>query len=204
MRLLIILALLPVALACSRPLPSGAAAPLPLPPPPRPQTPTAPMPTNATAQPSEFVATNKADPNCPTCRRGDATNGPVYHRQPDMPLDEVTLADVRATLDATNALLEDGVAILEKHKAQPDKALDALQTYRKNEARRIAQVFGKAKEVKARLKAAGYVEDIPAEVQPYAEQKMRTILQRLDAVRGIYRTQPAVLESFGALFPRGD
>ncbi|MSP92217.1 MAG: hypothetical protein EXR79_10515 [Myxococcales bacterium] len=199
------LGLLVALAACNRPLP-GSAAPLQATPA-RPLVPPAPS-VKATVpaaplQPSEYVATNKPDPNCPSCRRGDVVSGPTYHGKPDMPLDTKTLDDVRITLDETTEILEQGVAILEKRAKSPDKALADLEAYRRHDAARIERAFAKAREVKARLRAAGYDQDIPAEVRPYAEEKMRKVLERLDAVRDIYRGRPAVLESFGALFPRG-
>lgn len=202
---LAILGLLAVGGACNRPLP-GSAAPLqttaarPLVPPApaaKAVVPAAPL------QPSEYIATNKPDPHCPNCRRGDVVSGPVYHGKPDMPLDSKTLDDVRITLDETTEILEQGVAILEKRSKSPDKALADLEAYRRRDAARIERAFAKAREVKARLRAAGYDQDIPAEVRPYAEEKMRKVLDRLEAVRDVYRGRPAVLESFGALFPRG-
>lgn len=193
---------------CARPRP-GASAPVAATPPVAAvadagkASPGAIGPGNVTAQPSEQIAGNRPDPHCSDCQKGDTVQGPRYHGKPDMVLDEKTLAEVTATIDATCAILEDGVAILELHAKTPEKATAAIDAYRKKSASAIARTFEKAREIKARLKSAGYDQDIPAEVRPHFDARMTKIQERLEAMRDVYKKHPAVLEAFGALFPRG-
>jgi tRNA G26 N,N-dimethylase Trm1 len=149
------------------------------------------------------VATNKADPHCTDCQKGDAVSGPLYYGKPDMPLDEKTLAEVTDSIDGTSSILEDGLAILEKHVKDPDKAVAELGAYRQKNVAAIKRTFDKALEIKARLKGSGYDQDIPAEVRPHFDERMGKIHARLELMRDTYRKHPAVLEGFGAFFPRG-
>jgi hypothetical protein len=160
-------------------------------------------PAATSAQPSEHIATNKPEPACSDCKRGDASNGPLYYGKPDMPLDEKTLAEVSDSVDATCQILEDGLAILEKDVQDPEKATEHLGEYRKKHEQAMKVVFEKAKEIKARLKGAGYDQDIPVEVRPHFDERMSKIHHRLEAMRDVYRKYPAVLEAFGQFFPRG-
>lgn len=192
-------------LACNRPPPQQATGSTP----PASAAATKPAATSADvqagpalAQPSEHVASNKADPHCTDCQRADGSNAPTYYGKPDMPLDEKTLAEVTQTIDATSDILERGVELLEKHAKDPDKAAAAIDEYRKKSAGDIQKAFDKAKEIRARLKAAGYDQDIPAEVRPHFDARMTRIQERLEKMREVYRKHPDVLESFGALFPR--
>lgn len=162
-----------------------------------------PQASAAPAQPSEHIATNKPEPACHDCKRGDATNGPLYYGKPDMPLDEKTLAEVSDSVDATCQILEDGLAILEKDVKEPEKATDHLGEYKKKHEQAMKSAFDKAREIKARLKAAGYDQDIPVEVRPHFDERMGKIHTRLEAMRDVYRKYPAVLEAFGQFFPRG-
>ncbi len=155
------------------------------------------------AQPSEHIASNKPEPGCKDCQKGDATNGPLYYGKPDMPLDEKTLAEVSDSVDATCGILEDGLSILEKHVKSPDQATADLEGYRAKNAQKIKRTFEKAREIKARLKAAGYDQDIPAEVRPHFDERMTKIHTRLEAMRDVYRQHGTVLEAFGQFFPRG-
>jgi len=119
-----------------------------------------------------------------------------------MPLDAQTLEDVRATIEATSAILEHGVTLLEQNQKQPEKAAAAIEAYRKKSAAELARVFERAREVKARLAAAGYDQDIPAELAPYVEERMGKVLQRLEAMRDVYRKHPDALTAFSGLIPR--
>jgi len=159
------------------------------------------MPGNLTAQPSEFVATNTANPHCTDCQHGDTTAGPVYYGKPGAALDADTIAAARRTVDATCDVLEAGVALLEKHAKEPDKAAAALDDYRKKHLTEIGKVFEQARLIKAQLRAAGYAQDIPVEIRPHFEERMTKIQERLETMRATYRKYPDVLESFGALFP---
>ena len=172
--------------------------------------PTAPAPAveplpsgdRVVAQPSEHVAQGKPDPNCHDCKRADAQGGPVYHGDPEMKLDEATLADVRTTIQDTCDLLAKGVDILEAHVKRPEKASKALLDYLKTNKIEIDRVFHRADEVRARLRVAGYDQDIPVEVQPEFEERMGAIQARLEKMRRVYRDRPEVLAAFGGFFPR--
>lgn len=155
-----------------------------------------------TAQRSEFVAQGKPDPACRDCRQADAQGGPNYHGTPHMKLDETTLDDVRSTVDQTCSLLEQGVDILEANVSRPEKAAGALKTFQKKKRQEIERIFHRADEVRGRLSAAGYDQDIPAEIQPMFEARMGAIQRRLEKMREVYREHPDVLEAFGGLFPR--
>ena len=194
--------------ACSKPRPQTASAPVGAAAAQPPEQPLADAgesggngPGNLTAQPSEFVATNKADPNCKDCVQGDATGSPQYFGKPAAPLDRETAADTMRTVDATCDILEAGVTILEKHVKEPQKAAAALQAYRKAQGSELTRVLDDARKVKAQLQAAGYAQDIPAEVRPHFEERMGKIQERLEAMRTVYRSHQDALEAFGALFP---
>ena len=77
------------------------------------------------------MAQGKPDPACKDCRKADASAGPTYHGKPHMKLDELTLNDVRKTVDQTCSLLEQGVDILEAHVKRPEKAAPALKLFQK-------------------------------------------------------------------------
>ncbi len=153
-------------------------------------------------QVTEQVAENKPDPDCPDCQKGDASNGPHYFGKPDMPLDDQTLGEVTTSIDGTCEVLENGLKILEKNAKTPDKAAAALVGYRKDHDGEIKKVFEKAFEIKARIKAAGYGQDMPVEVRPHFDERMGKIHARLELMRDTYRDHPDVLEAFGAFFPR--
>ena len=155
------------------------------------------------AQRSEFVAAGAPTPPCRDCDKSDGGASPQYHGKPQMKLDDKTLADVRATVDATCALLEEGVAILEKNVKSPNEATVALKAYQEKNKARIKAVFHRADEVRNRLRGAGYDKDILAEVQPEFNKRMGAIQVRLEKMRTVYAQHSAVLEAFGALFPRG-
>ncbi len=154
------------------------------------------------AQRSEFVATGKPTPPCRDCDKNDGGSHPQYHGQPQMKLDPKTLADAQKTVDATCDLLDAGVKILESHVKTPEKAEAALKSYQKEHKAKIADVLHRADEVRGRLKAAGYDQDIPAEIRPAFEKRMGAIQKRLETMRTTYSQHPAVLEAFGAFFPR--
>ena len=187
--------------ACTRPRPQTASAPLATTPSAPVADATAAQPGNLTAQSSEFIATNTADPHCTDCQHGDATSAPTYFGKPGSVLDEETIKDAGKTVDATCDVLEAGVAILEKHAKEPEKAAAALDEYRKKHGAELAKVFEQARMIKARLRAAGYAQDIPLEIRPHFEERMTKIQDRLETMRSTYRKYPDVLESFGALFP---
>lgn len=196
---------LALAAACSRPRPQTASAPV-APPSIDPSANAAGAgnsgPGNLTAQPSEFVATNKADPNCKDCVQGDTTSSPQPSGKPSGALDRETAASTLRTVDATCDILEAGVTILEKHVKEPQKAAAALQAYRKEQGAELTRVLDDARKVKAQLQAAGYGQDIPEEVRPHFEERMGKIQERLEVMRTVYRSYPDALEAFGALFPR--
>ncbi len=155
------------------------------------------------AEPSGFVATNKPDPNCVGCTGPDAGNVPQYFGKPDLKLDAQMLAEVQASIDTNNTLIEGGIDILEKNAKTPDKALPELEKYLKEHASAIDTAHSKAAEIRARLRGAGYDQDIPAEIRPAFEQRMGKIAERLERMREVYATRREVLGAFGKLFPRG-
>jgi hypothetical protein len=186
------------AVACSKPRPPAApAAPLAQP---RPSALQPAADAQVALQRSEQVANNKPEPACQNCQK-DVTEGSVYYGKPDMVLDERTLAEVADSIDATCGVLEAGLALLEKHQKTPDKAAAALQAWRTQHASDLKRTFDKALEIKARLKAAGYTQDIPAEVRPKFDDRMGKIHERLERMRDTYRQHRDVLEAFGAFFP---
>lgn len=154
------------------------------------------------AQRSEFVAAGQPQPGCRDCNKADGGSTAPYHGKPQMKLDDKTLADVRATVDATCELLESGVAILEKNVKTPDRATAALKVFQAENMAKIASVFHRADEVRNRLRGAGYDQDIPAEVRPAFNKRMGAIQARLEKMRRVYVQHSDVLEAFGALFPR--
>ncbi len=149
---------------------------------------------NVTAQPSEFIATNTADPNCPDCRRPDASNGRDVVVKP---LDPAFRDDLQLTITLTCQLLEDGVAILESHAKEPASAEAALVAYREKHKAHLAELAVKTRDMAVRLKALGFESDIPDEVKKDYEERMGKALTRLEAIRAVYAKQPAVLEAFG-------
>lgn len=157
----------------------------------------------AGAEPSGFVATNKPDPKCVGCTGPDAGSVPQYYGKPELKLDAQTLAEVQASIDTNNTLIEGGIDILEKYAKTPDKALPELEKYLKEHASAIDTAHIKAAEIRARLRGAGYDQDIPAEIRPAFEQRMGKIAERLERMREAYATRREVLGAFGKLFPRG-
>ena len=155
------------------------------------------------AESSGFVATNKPDPNCVSCSAPDAQNAPQFYGKPDLKLDAQTLAEVQASIDTNNTLIEAGIDILEKNAKTPEKALAELDAYLKTQASAIDTAHIKAAEIRARLRGAGYDQDIPAEVRPGFELRMGKIAERLERMREVYATRREVLVAFGKLFPRG-
>lgn len=146
---------------------------------------------------SEHVATNDPSKPCPTCpAEGAAPRGEIA------PLDAESIAEVRHSVDATCDLLEQGVAILEKHKAKPDEALSALEAFRKKSEPLIARAHEQAGRVRERLAASGYTQDMPEEVREYYEKRMLKISTRLEPLQQAYRSRTDVLRAFGSLFPR--
>ena len=192
--LLIVLALV----ACSKPRPP--AAPNLAPAPSRPAALAMAPDAQVQMQHSEQIATNKPEPGCQSCQK-DASEGSVYFGKPDMVLDERTLSEVAHSIDETCGVLEAGLEILEKNEKTPDKATAALVAWRKGHAAELKRVFDRALEIKARLKAAGYNQDIPAEVRPKFDERMGKIHERLEAMRDTYRQHRDVLEAFGGFFP---
>ncbi|MCO4760150.1 MAG: hypothetical protein KC502_01520 [Myxococcales bacterium] len=154
------------------------------------------------AQRSEFVATGKPAAPCRDCGKTDGGSTVPYHGKPQMKLDKKTLADVQRTVDATCALLESGVEILERNVKTPDKAATELKGYQDKNKQKITDVFHRADEVRSRLRVAGYDQDIPAEIRPAFNKRMGGIQKRLEKMRTVYAQHPDVLEAFGALFPR--
>lgn len=155
------------------------------------------------AEPSGFVATNAPDPHCANCLAPDAKGAPLYYGKPDMKLDAQTLAEVQTSIDANNMLIEGGIDILEKNVKTPDKALAAMEAYLKEHAIAIDAAQSKAAEIRARLRAVGYDQDIPAEIRPDFELRMGKIAERLERMREVYASRREVLGAFGRLFPRG-
>lgn len=202
-RFLLIFSCLSVASAACGKSPVPAAAPAPAPPAlATAATATAAEPVNGT-QNSEHIATNKADPNCKTCVSPDAGAAPPsYFGKPDMALDEKTLNEVQASIDANSEFLEQGIDILEKNAKTPDKALAVLEKYLADKQTAITTAQEKAAEIRARLKAVGYDQDIPAEIRPSFEARMGKISERLEQMRTVYAQRRDVLTAFGRLFPR--
>jgi hypothetical protein len=159
--------------------------------------------SNTGAQSSEFVASNKPEPGCRDCGRGDATNGPKYVGNPEVKLDEAMLDEVKASIDQTSGLLEQGIEILERNAKSPDKAAAELEKFLQDHDAAIRESQSKAAEIKARLRAVGYDQDIPAEIRPGFEERMSKISERLERVREVYASRRDVLGAFGRLFPRG-
>ena len=157
--------------------------------------------SNLMAEPSEHIATNQADPDCPDCVKPDASVV-AYPTRPSK-IDEGLLRDLRVTVDATNSVLEDGVAILEKHQKEPAAALAALEAYKKEHAARMTELDQKTRDLAVKLKAVGYESDMPPEIKPEYEGRMSKIMERLNAVRGAYAHERPVLTSFGAFIPTG-
>ena len=198
--LLLICVLLSAAVACKK-APVPATAP-PLPQPAPAAAAVGPAPDNAVSQASEFVARGKPDPNCHDCKSADASSGAALYGKPGMKLDEKTVADAKLTVEQTCSLLERGVEILEANVKQPERAGKALKDYQEVSKQEIERIFHRADEIRARLRAAGYEQDIPAEIRPLFEERMGAIQKRLETMRDVYRNHQAVLEAFGALFPR--
>lgn len=157
----------------------------------------------SSAQSSEFVASNKADPHCSDCAGKDASNGPQYVGKPEVKLDQATLDEVKASIDVNSDLLEQGIEILERNAKTPDKAAAQLEKFLKDRELAIREAQAKAAEIKARLRAVGYDQDIPAEIRPGFEERMGKIAERLERIREAYATRLDVLQAFGKLFPRG-
>lgn len=159
--------------------------------------------SNTAAQSSEFVASNKPEPGCRDCAGKDASNGPQYVGNPQVKLDEATLDEVKASIDQTSGLLEQGIEILERNAKTPDKAAAELEKFLQDHDAAIRDSQSKAAEIKARLRAVGYDQDIPAEIRPGFEERMSKISERLERVREVYASRRDVLGAFGRLFPRG-
>ena len=159
----------------------------------------APLPVT---QRSEFVATGKPPPPCRDCDKADGGAVPQYHgEKPKMKLDDKTLADAQKTVTATCDLLEAGVQILEANVKRPEQAAQALNAYQKKHKAEIKDVLHRADEIRGRLRAAGYDQDIPSEIRPAFEKRMGKIQARLEKMRKTYAKHPSVLEAFGAFFP---
>ncbi|HAN30951.1 MAG TPA: hypothetical protein DCQ06_05085 [Myxococcales bacterium] len=152
-------------------------------------------------QRSEFVATGKPTPPCRDCDKSDGGSIPQFHGEPKMKLDEKTLADAKKTINATCDLLDAGVQILEANVDAPDKAAKALTAYQKQHKVKIKAIMHRADEIRGRLRAAGYDQDIPTELKPDFEARMSKIQGRLEKMRTTYAKHPSVLEAFGAFFP---
>lgn len=147
---------------------------------------------------SEHVASNDPTKPCPTC----PAEGAAQPRGEVAPLDADSIAEVRHSVDATCDLLEQGVAILEKHKEKPDEALSALEAFRKKSEPLIARAHEQAARVRERLAASGYTQDMPEEVREHYEKRMGKISARLEPLQQAYRSRTDVLRAFGSLFPR--
>jgi len=197
--LLLLIVAVVAATGCKR-APKAAVAPPASPPPAK--SANSPLPDEVISQPSEFVAQGKPDPNCPDCKRADASSGPALFGKPGLKLDSKTIADAKMTVDQTCMLLENGVDILEANVKQPERATKALKAYQTTSKQEIERIFHRANEVRSRLRAAGYEQDIPEEIRPAFEKRMGAIQKRLEKMRDVYRDHPEVLEAFGALFPR--
>ena len=165
--------------------------------------PTKPTQGNVTSTSSAHIAAGKPRPAAAKYRKVDALSGtPVYFGDPEMKLDDKTIADVSAVLEQTCGLLREGVELLEKHAKTPEKAAKALAKHHKDNATRIQGIFTRAADVKARLRSAGYDQDIPAEVRADVDKCMTPLFDRLEKVRSVYVGHTEVLEAFGKLFPR--
>ncbi len=149
---------------------------------------------NVTAQPSESIATNTADPNCPDCKNPDASGERDVNLKP---LDPVFRDDLKLTISLTCQVLEDGVTILEMHAKDPASAQSALLAYREKNKAHMAELAIKTRDMAVRLKALGFEADIPQEVKEEYEARMAKVLGRLEAVRANYAKHPEVLEAFG-------
>ncbi|MCB9738866.1 MAG: hypothetical protein H6747_06330 [Deltaproteobacteria bacterium] len=182
----------------------------PLAPPPAPALPT-PMPDVEPTKPGQHVVAASSE----TIARGEPVpagdqqhdrdagpSQPVYHGNPDMKLDEQTLTEVTKTIHATSDLLEAGVKILEDHVDRPEKAADALRRYLQKHRNEVDATFHKAAEIRARLAAAGYDQDIPHELQETFSERMEAVQKRLEKMRDVYRDHIDALEAFGGFFPR--
>ena len=156
---------------------------------------------NVTAQPSESIATNAADPNCPDCQRPDASSTRDVHATP---LDPAFRDDLKLTIGLTCQVLEDGVGILEGHVKEPARAQAALLAYREKNKAHMDELANKTKDMAVRLKALGYEADIPEEVKADYEERMGKVLARLEAVRAVYVKFPQVLETFGPFIRSGE
>lgn len=199
--LCLIACLLLAAVACKK-APEPVTAPAAVAPPPPVVGPVGEAPDNVVSRSSEYIARGKPDPKCRDCKNADASSGPALFDKPGMKLDPKTISDAKATIDATCELLENGVDILEANVKRPERAAQALQAYQTTSKQKIERIFHRADEVRARLRAAGYEHDIPDEIRPGFEKRMGAIQVRLEKMRDVYRAHPAVLEAFGALFPR--
>lgn len=159
---------------------------------------------NVVAGNSESIADNVPEPAAPPVAEVDGGSSAPSMAAAQLVLDEAALTDVRATIDATSDLLEVGVGILEKHKGKPEQAADALRSYQSKHRREMDEVFRRASEVRARLRSAGYDQDMPAEVRGEFESRMAKIQARLETMRDVYREHIDALEAFGGFFPRVD
>ena len=159
---------------------------------------------NVVAGNSESVSDNVPGPAAAPVAQVDGGSTAPYIGDPQLVLDEAALTDVRSTIDATSDLLEAGVAILEKHKGKPEQAADALRNYQSKHRREMDEVFRRASEVRARMRSAGYDQDMPAEVRNEFEARMAKIQKRLETMRDVYRDHIDALEAFGGFFPRID
>lgn len=200
------LVLAALATACKQsPAPTAAApaaAPAPADKPaelPAPATKTGALVAPVQVRNSAQVATNDPTAPCPGC----PADGAAKPKAEVVPLDGDSLAEVRHSIDATCDLLEQGVAILEKHKDKPEGAKAALEAFRKKSEPLIARAHEQAKRVRDRLAASGYTQDVPEEVREYYEKRMGKISGRLEPLQRAYRNQMDVLRTFGSLFPRG-
>lgn len=154
-----------------------------------------------TAQPSESIATNVADPTCPTCQHADAESADV---PPKPPLDPVFRDDLKLTINLACQVMEDGVSILEKHVKDPPSAKDALLAYREKHKEHLAELAIKTKDMVTRLKGLGYDADVPEEVRPEYQARMDKVMARLEVVRSAYAKQKDVLEAFGPFLRIGE
>lgn len=186
--------------ACSKPAPPAVSAPTDVTAP-RVAAPDRPGMAEA-ARSSEHIASNKPDPHCKDCVGPDASAAQPYTGKPEIALDPKTLAEIQASLDANNALLEQGIEILEKHAKAPDKAQAALDKFLTDKKNDIAAAQAKAAEIRARIKVVGYDQDIPAELRADFEKRMGAISERLERVREAYKQRTDILAAFGRLFPR--
>ncbi len=191
-----------LAAACGKSAGSTSAAPL------APATAPAALPAaptnstgNVTAQASESIATNTADPNCPDCKHPDAGSERDILLKP---LDPVFRDDLKLTISLTCQVLEDGVTILEQHVKDPPSAQSALLAYREKNKAHMAELAVKTHDMAVRLKGLGFDADIPQEVKGEYEERMGKVLGRLEAVRANYAKHPEVLEAFGPFIRAGE